>query len=112
MKKKTLNQRDIGNILSELKAELRRLYKDRLASVVLYGSYVREEADIDSDIDVAVVLNGKVLPGKEIDRMIDVITDINLKHNTLISVYPVSASSFRTVKSPLLLNLRSEGVKV
>jgi hypothetical protein len=40
----------------------------------------------NSDIDVVVLLDGEVLPGKEIERMIDIITDISLKHNILLSV--------------------------
>jgi len=31
-----------------------------------------------------------VIPGEEIDRMIAIITEINLKYGVLISVYPVS----------------------
>ncbi|MBI5559949.1 MAG: nucleotidyltransferase domain-containing protein [Deltaproteobacteria bacterium] len=112
MKNKTLNQRDVGDILSELKAELKRLYKERLVSIILYGSYARGEAAKGSDIDVTVVLKGKVSPGKEIDYMLDTTTDLDLKYNTLISVYPVSEEAFRKVKSPLILNVRREGINV
>lgn len=112
MQNKKLSQKDIRNILSELKRELKRLYKERFVSVILYGSYAREEAGEDSDIDVVVVLKGGVLPGKEIDRMLDVVTDLNLEYNTLISVCPVSEENLRTVRSPLILNVRKEGISV
>jgi hypothetical protein len=58
----------------------------------------------------AIVLEGKVIPGKEIDRMIDIITEINLKHGVLISVYPVAEEDYSTINSPLLINVRREGV--
>lgn len=112
MRNRKLGKKDIKNILSDLRGELELLYKHRVASVILYGSYVRAEADENSDIDVAVVLKGRVLPGREIDRMLDVITELNLKHNALISVYPVSEKAFNTVKSPILLNVHAEGVSV
>jgi len=51
-----------------------------------------------------------VAPGKEIDRMIDMITDINLKHGVLLAVCPVSEEDYNTTNSPLLLNVRREGV--
>jgi len=51
-----------------------------------------------------------VRPGKEIDRMIDIITDLQLKYNALISVYPVSEKKYMTVKSPILLNVHREGI--
>jgi hypothetical protein len=42
--------------------------------------------------------------------MIEIITEINLKHKVLISVYPVSEKDYSTVNSPLLINVRREGV--
>ena len=102
--------RDIENILHELKKELENLYGKRLKKLILYGSHARAEAWKDSDIDVVVLLDGEVLPGKEIDRMIDIITDLNLKYNVLLSVYPASEESLQKVKSPLLLNIQREGV--
>ena len=108
MKRKT--QKNIIKILAELKRGLRRLYSDRLISIILYGSYARGEALKDSDIDLVVVLKGGVRPGREIDYMLDVVTDLNLKYNTLISICPVSEDAFKTVKSPLILNVRQEGI--
>jgi len=93
-----------------LQHKLRELYGVRLQGVILYGSYARGTQTQQSDIDVAVVLDGNVKPGLEIDRMIDVATDLNLEYDTLISVYPVSASDYRSRQSPLLINLRREGI--
>jgi len=42
--------------------------------------------------------------------MIDIITEINPKYGVLISVYPVSDDDYKKVKSPLLINVRREGV--
>jgi len=42
--------------------------------------------------------------------MIDIITEINLKYDVLISVYPISEKDYSTVNSPLLINVRKEGV--
>jgi hypothetical protein len=56
------------------------------------------------------VLGGDVSPTLEIDRTIGVVFDMNLKYGVLISIYPVSESEYRNVISPLLLNLRREGV--
>lgn len=102
---------EIQHILKEFKGKVEQLYGGRLKKVVLYGSYARGQAnDEHSDIDLAVVLAEDVRAGEEIDRMIDIITDINLSYGVLISVYPVSEKNYATVNSPLLLNLRREGV--
>jgi predicted nucleotidyltransferase len=100
----------IREILKEFREEIGELYGVRLKGVILYGSWARGEATEDSDIDVLVVLEGHVIPGREIDRMIDIITDINLKYGVLVSVYPVSEEDYYTLNSPLLINVRREGV--
>lgn len=100
----------IRDILKEFREEVENLYQKRLKSIILYGSWARGDATEDSDIDVLIVLEGKVIPGKEIDRMIDIITEINLKHGVLISIYPVSEEDYSTINSPLLINVRREGV--
>ena len=41
--------------------------------------------------------------------MIDLITDINLEHGVLVSVYPTSEEQYASVNSPLLRNIRREG---
>ncbi len=102
----------IKNILQELKKELKILYGRRLKKLILYGSYARAEAWKDSDIDVVVLLEGEVLPGKEIERMIDIITGLNLKYNALLSVYSTSEESLQKTKSPLLLNIQRDGVVI
>ena len=102
----------VENILKEFKDQLNSFYGNRLRSVILYGSWARNEGTDDSDIDVAVVLSGQVEPCKEIDRMIDIITDMNLEHGVLLSVYPVSQQKYEHLNSPLLINLRMEGLPV
>ena len=49
-------QEKIQKLLSELRSALERVYGDNLLGLYVYGSYARGEEDIQSDIDVAVVL--------------------------------------------------------
>jgi predicted nucleotidyltransferase len=100
----------VRQIIREFVQKAQELYGDRLRQVLLYGSCARNEATAESDIDLAVVLAGDVVPGKEIDRMIDIITDINLEHGVLLSVYPVSEENYRSKNSLLLINIRREGI--
>jgi predicted nucleotidyltransferase len=100
----------IKKILKEFRQEIEKLYGKRLKDVILYGSWARGEAKEESDIDLLVVLKGEIMPGKEIDRMIDIITEINLKYGVLLSVFPISEEEYSTLNSPLLINVRKEGM--
>jgi len=102
----------INKVLNEFREGIKELYGKKLKNIILYGSCARDEDTEDSDIDMVVVLEGDIITGKEIDRMIDLVTKINLKHKVLISVYPVSEIDYLTLKSPLLMNVRKEGVPV
>jgi predicted nucleotidyltransferase len=101
---------ELREILREFREELEELYGARLKDIILYGSWARGDATEDSDIDLLIILEGEVTPGAEIDRMIDIITELNLKHGVLISVVPISEEDYFTINSPLLINVRREGV--
>jgi type I restriction enzyme S subunit len=51
---------DALRLVREFRQGLEAIYGDRLRGVYLYGSYARDDAGDDSDIDVAVVLEGPV----------------------------------------------------
>ena len=99
-------------ILKELKSELQSIYGKELAEIILYGSYARGDKTSQSDMDILVVLEGKIRAGEEIDRMINIINELNLKHNSLISVIPISLDEYKNIKSPLILNIKREGIPV
>jgi uncharacterized protein (DUF433 family) len=103
---------ELKTILSEVKQELKKLYKDGLVDIILYGSYARGDYNENSDIDLLVVLKSIETAGKETDKIVDAIYDISLKYNTLISVVPVTFKDYKNINSPLLLNVRQEGVLV
>jgi len=102
----------VERIVKEFREKAEKLYGKRLKNIILYGSWARGQATEDSDIDLAVILEGEVDPCREIDAMIDLITNINLDFETLLSVFPLSVTDFRQLNSPLLLNLRKEGKPV
>jgi predicted nucleotidyltransferase len=102
----------LKEILIELRRRFAEIYGDRLVHLILYGSRARGDAAPDSDIDVLVVLNGVVNPGDEISRTGKITAALSLHYSVVISCVFVSAERYFTEQSPLLLNVRREGVSI
>jgi uncharacterized protein len=66
-------------VLGDLKARLSALYGDRLVAVILFGSYARGDADEDSDIDVLILLRGRIDARAERKRTLPVIAGLSLE---------------------------------
>jgi predicted nucleotidyltransferase len=97
-------------ILAELRARLERVYGQRLSKLVLYGSQARGDAEEGSDIDVLVVLDGPVDPSAEIARTGADVAELSLARNVVVACTFVSSEQFEREESPLLINVRREGV--
>ena len=100
----------IPPVLKTLKAYLLREYQEKLDQVILFGSQARQEATSDSDIDVLIVLNDPVNPSDELRRTSQFIAELCLEHNLVISRLFLPRSRFETENSPLLRNIRQEGI--
>ncbi|MBI5914943.1 MAG: nucleotidyltransferase domain-containing protein [Bacteroidetes bacterium] len=100
-------------LIADFKAAVTGLYGNRLAKVILYGSYARGDAHEESDVDFLVVLKDEQIKKyREIMGMSEVVHPLILKHNVEISFQPYSLSQFLYEKSPLLHWVRKEGFEV
>jgi predicted nucleotidyltransferase len=99
-------------VLAELRRRFLELYGGRLVTLVLYGSQARGEAQPGSDIDLVVVLRGCVQPGTEVKRSGEILSEVSLQFDELVSCVFVSEEEFTRRNTPLLLNVRREGVVV
>ena len=94
-----LGRASIGTFLEEVRLNLAQLYGDRLASVILYGSYARGEASREhSDVDVLVVLNGTLERREEKKRTLELVADLSLKHDAVLSLTFVEAEAFQAAE--------------
>lgn len=100
----------LQNLLAELRRRFEALYGPRLVRLMLYGSQARGDAEPGSDIDVLVVLAGPVRPGEEIRRIGDLTAGMSLENNMVISCAFISGERFEREESPLMINVRREGV--
>lgn len=101
---------DIRPLLKRLKQQLNHVYGARLEALILYGSFARDRATDDSDIDIAVLLKGAVNSSEEIDRLSEIVSELGLEYDELVSVLPLSAEEVKDSVWPLCKNLKREGV--
>ena len=96
--------------MKELKEGLVRIYGDKLKAVYLYGSYARGDARTDSDIDVIIVLNNYKSYGKEIDRTGKLTSNLSLEYGISISRVLMKEMQWKSSDTPLLRNIRMDGI--
>jgi len=99
-------------ILTELRRRFEAFYGERLVQILLFGSQARGDATAGSDIDVLIVLKGSLNPGDEITRTGELTASLSLQYDVVISRIFVSDGQFHDEQSPLLLNVRREGIPV
>ena len=99
-------------LLTELRRRFEAIYGERLVQMVLFGSQARGDAEPGSDIDVLVVLKDPVRAGEEIDRTIDLVADLSLQHNEVVSCTFIGEDRFKHRHGPLPRNIRREGVRI
>ncbi|MGH9843710.1 MAG: nucleotidyltransferase domain-containing protein [Blastocatellia bacterium] len=102
----------LPQILSELRERFVEHYGDRLVKVVLFGSQARGDAVPGSDIDVMVVLKGDVHPSEELEQTGDLVAALSLQYDVLLSTVFRPEEAFYQAETPLLINVRREGVPV
>lgn len=104
---------DLDAVHRDVTAIMKRLYGDRLAKIVLYGSYARGDFHEDSDVDYLVLLDEEnVSPSKEMKKYSTDIYELFLDKQVHVSAYTVSANVLNSTTKAIYHNVRQEGKTV
>lgn len=98
-------------MLEELVNGIVKIVDKQLVSIILYGSVARGSASTESDIDIALLLDGKMSKETE-DKISDLIVDLNLKYDKVFSVVDIDNARFEQWRNTLLFyqNVAQEGI--
>jgi len=97
-------------VLAEARKDLESLYGSRLRGLYLFGSYARDEADRESDVDLLVVLGAFDRYGEEVDRTGPLVSRLSLTHGVSISTVFLTEANWKAADTPFLANVREEAV--
>ena len=107
-----LGKDKLFSILREVRGQLEAIYGTRLVAMYLYGSYARGEAEDDSDIDVAVVLEGPPNFSEEWARTNAMWSAISLRENCLLADTYISREDFEKRPYAIHRSIAREGIAI
>ena len=97
-------------VLQKFRSAITRLYGDRIERIVLFGSRARGDAKPDSDYDVALFLRDLTDHWKEVGRIVELEIALRDETDADIHTLPFPAGRWRDPASPLMYEIRKDGV--
>ena len=95
----------------ELVQGLVAILPDQLSRVVLYGSTARGTATPQSDVDIALLIT-RPLTLRQQDALSDLVTDLNLKYDKVLSVVDIDLHTYLHWRhvAPFYQNVDKDGI--
>lgn len=100
-----------ANALNELVEGILSIFRTQVIRIVLYGSYARGTNTSESDVDIALLLDGNLDKSTE-DKLSDLIVDLNLKYDKVFSVIDINYEVFQKWEkvTPFYKNMNKDGI--
>ncbi len=105
----------ILTLLSEVKRETKNIFTNKLQKIILYGSYARDEATLDSDIDIMILIDENRDNLRQYRNLIiDVIFELSLKYDIILSILIKNYKDFNNYIEfvPFFRNVYNEGIEI
>ena len=72
------------NLMDEYVSEVRRIYGLHLRKVILYGSYARGDFNVDSDVDIMLLVD---LPDEALESFSDLLSQVGFDYNVKYDIW-------------------------
>ena len=109
------NERKEKNITSEVYEELIKLFGAKIERIILYGSYARGDFNLESDVDIMILLNCDqkeiMQRRKEISR---IASRVGLKNDIMVSLLARNSDDYENNMKyqPFYQNIEKEGMRI
>lgn len=92
---------------------LLQIFEDDILQIILYGSVARNEAAVDSDIDIAIILTTE-LDAQKRDTFISWASDMDLKYERVFSIVDIEKKRYDEWNDilPFYHNIQKEGISL
>ena len=103
----------LAGVVARFASVVRERFGESVIDIRLFGSYARSEAHEDSDVDVAVVLEGAGWATRR--DIIDLAADFGLEHDLVLSPTVFDRETYerwRTQDRALVRDIETEGIRV
>jgi predicted nucleotidyltransferase len=99
-------------ILTNLREQIANILGDQLDAMYLYGSRARGDARPNADFDILIVLQDAFDYSSMLAATSEIVAQISLDSEIVISRAFVTRQQFDTEQSPFLLNVRREAIEI
>jgi len=105
---------DLNNeIIEEIKDSVFNLYRDKLNKLILFGSYARNNAVKESDVDILILTDYSDAEIREIrGELVKTSSFLDLKYEKVFSFLVINNDDFKKYSPyvPFYQNIQNEGI--
>jgi len=100
-----------NEITAEIVEGLKNVFAENISQIILYGSTARGDATPESDIDIAVIVDSKLLRQVR-ERFIEWNTELDLKYDRVFSIIEIEKDKIERWGNvvPFYRNIQKEGI--
>jgi hypothetical protein len=103
---------DAEGVAVQVARELRRLYRGRLKEIVLVGPWARGGVHPEAELELVVILERIVNRWEEKRRMDRIMWRHSVRHDTVVTVVPITPEAAEAPVSAMLARAIEDGVRV
>jgi hypothetical protein len=103
---------DAEAVAHRVARDLRRMYRERLRGVIMFGAWARGDAHPESELQLLVVLDAVPDRWEEKARMDRVMWRHSVRNDTVVTEVPVAEAQLEEPVDPALAGALAEGVRI